>query len=135
MAEKEQKKRKGKNGGLINVGGVQPGAGRPKKLVGQMIEQLKAHGVERVTNYNIVEAFELLVNLTENELKAITLDADAPMIMRIVAKNMLGGKGFEIIEKMLDRAHGKPRLGVDHSAQGLPLAIKFELVPDKNYET
>ncbi len=29
------------------------------------------------------------------------------MLIRIIAKNMIGGKGFDIIEKMLDRGIGK----------------------------
>ena len=31
-----------------------------------------------------------------------------PMILRIVAKGILSSKGFEIIEKILDRTHGRP---------------------------
>lgn len=44
-----------------------------------------------------------MLQLEEKELKAIVEDKDRPMLIRILAKNMLGGKGFEIIEKMLDR--------------------------------
>jgi hypothetical protein len=36
-------------------------------------------------------------------LKALEVDKTKPMLIRILVKNMLSGKGFDIIEKMLDR--------------------------------
>ena len=64
-------------------------------------------GLEEVTPAQVKSVFAYLLNLKISELEEITKDKEQPAINRIVAKNMLGGKGFEIIEKMLDRAHGK----------------------------
>lgn len=88
--------------------GNKMGKGRPRKLVSSVLEEIKASGVEAVTASQIKEVYEHIINLTQDELTAITNDKAQPMLLRIVAKNVLGGKGFEIIEKMLDRAQGKP---------------------------
>lgn len=50
-----------------------------------------------------------MLQLPEDVLKKMMKDAKQPMIIRILAKNMLGGKGFDIIEKMLDRGIGKAK--------------------------
>jgi len=44
-------------------------------------------------------------------------DPKSPMSLRIVAKGMLNAKGWEVLEAMLDRAHGKPKQSVDHSGE------------------
>lgn len=50
-----------------------------------------------------------LVNLPQDMLEKLVKDKKQPMIVRIVIRNMLHStKGFEILEKMLDRGIGKP---------------------------
>ena len=48
-----------------------------------------------------------MINLDEGRIKSIISDNSYPMLMRIVAKEMLSKNGAEMIEKILDRAHGK----------------------------
>ncbi len=40
-------------------------------------------------------------------LKSIAADEEQPMMLRIMAKRMLSNKAFEVLEKILDRIHGK----------------------------
>ena len=98
--------RDGKNGGKLKSGNIK-NVGRPKKLLSNLNEQLKAEGYLPATNGNVMEAFNLLINLDEDRIKAIIGDVSYPMLMRIVAKEMLSKNGAEMIEKILDRAHGK----------------------------
>jgi hypothetical protein len=44
-----------------------------------------------------------MLQLEERELKEMVEDKDKPMLVRVIAKAMLSGKGFEIIERMIDR--------------------------------
>lgn len=81
--------------------------GRPRLLVSSVIKDLKSKGVESVSQSDVKETFLMLINLNIGELKDIQKDVEQPAIVRIVAKEMLGGKGFEVVEKMLDRAMGK----------------------------
>jgi hypothetical protein len=46
--------------------------------------------------------------MPQDDLKKLVEDKECPMLFRICASNILGKKGFEIVEKMLDRAIGKP---------------------------
>lgn len=81
--------------------------GRPPRLLRHVLEEWKAKGYEPITKGQIREAYEMLINLNEEELKEAALDKKSPMLVRIVAKGMLAGKGFEVAERMIDRAHGK----------------------------
>ena len=81
--------------------------GRPKNLFTQIINELKELGYERVTITNIIEAYEFCLGLDKEKIVEITNNEKSPMFLRIVGKGMLSKKGFDIIEKMIDRAHGK----------------------------
>jgi len=48
-----------------------------------------------------------MIQLSEPELKPLMTDMTKPILVRIIAKNLLDKKGFDIIERMIDRAHGK----------------------------
>ena len=81
--------------------------GQPRKVLSRINEELKKEGFEPASSGNVIEAYNLMINLPEERIKQIIADATYPMIMRIVGKEMLGKGGPEMIEKMLDRAHGK----------------------------
>ena len=81
--------------------------GQPKKVLSRVNEQLKQEGYTAASANNIVEAYSILINLDEERIKSIISDNSYPMLMRIVAKEMLSKNGAEMIEKILDRAHGK----------------------------
>ncbi len=81
--------------------------GRPKKLVTTILEGLKEEG-ELVTRSLVEQTYQVLMSLTQDQLTRITNDKNQPMINRIVSKEMLSKKGFDIIERMMDRANGKP---------------------------
>jgi hypothetical protein len=42
------------------------------------------------------------------------------MLVRIIIKNMLSWKGFDVIEKMLDRWIGKPKQEIDNNITAIP---------------
>ena len=81
--------------------------GRPKKFVSAVLDELKAEGYENIKRSQIVDVYETLLVLPENKLKDI-VSGEQPMIYRIIAKEMLSKRGFDVIEKMLDRTQGKP---------------------------
>lgn len=90
--------------------------GRPRLLVSSVIEQMKNKGVESVSQSDVKETFLMLINLELLEIKELVKDERQPAIVRIVGKEMLSGKGFNIIERMLDRALGKPDSKIDHTS-------------------
>lgn len=107
---------KTKLGGILNVmekGETLNPNGRPKKLVSTINDQLKAEGFKKVSPAQVVDAFETILNLPQDRITEIVNDKDAPMLLRIVAKSLLSVKGFEIVEKIIDRVHGKPAQKVE----------------------
>ncbi|MCP4763926.1 MAG: hypothetical protein GY870_19295 [archaeon] len=92
-------------------------SGANRKLVSTVTKELNEKGIEQVTSAQIVGLYQSFLNLTEPELKKIVNGKDEPMLNRIIAKSMLDKKGFEIIEKMLDRAHGKAQNKIEHSGE------------------
>jgi len=89
-----------------------PSPGRPPKVFSVIISEMKARGIERATPQAVVDVYEYLLSLPLREVIEIagkpTDEENAlPVIMRIAASELIGKRRAEILEKMLDRAHGK----------------------------
>lgn len=82
---------------------------RPKKGIALVNDQLLKAGFPPAKKADIEANYMQMLQLPEEVLKKMMTDAKQPMIIRILAKNMLGGKWFDIIEKMLDRGIGKAK--------------------------
>lgn len=91
--------------------------GRPRKLVSETIKRLEEDGVHAVSKKEIQEVYLRLINLTMPELTKEVNDSKQSALVRIVGKAILSKKGFDIIEKMLDRSIGKVQqdIGLDLS--------------------
>ncbi len=81
--------------------------GPPRKLLSHLNAELKAKGYERVTSSQVIEAMEYLLNLPEDEIKAIAEDKERPYFFRRVAAKMGTNQGYEMIQDTLDRVHGR----------------------------
>ena len=98
--------------------------GQPPKVMSGVLKELTAAGYERVTMAMVVEAYEILMGLPEAKIKEIITDSQQIMSLRIVGKAMLSTKGNEMLEKMMDRAHGKAKISAELSTKnGEPLSI------------
>lgn len=111
----------GRNGGTLTIaekGDVLNPKGRDRKLVNDIIYEMQQAGVKPVKPLDIIAAFESLLNSSIEELKDIKANENAPYFLRRVAGEMLTNKGYEIIERMIDRAHGKPKQQTDITSAG-----------------
>ena len=99
--------------------------GRPPKLLSTITAELKAKGYERATANQVADAFETLMNVPQDELAKMVKDEKAPMSLRIVGKAMLTAKGWEVLQAMLDRAHGKAKQAVDLTTGGERLTVNI----------
>ncbi len=125
-----------KHGGAINrfqKGESGNPAGPPPRLLSTITAELKAKGYERATANQVADAFETLMNVPQDELAKMVKDEKAPMSLRIVGKAMLTAKGWEVLQAMLDRAHGKAKQSMDMTTDGksLPAPIIQMLPPDE----
>ena len=101
------------------------GPGRPPKLLSTITAELKSKGYERATSNQVADAFETLMNVPQNELADMVKDDKAPMSLRIVGKAMLTAKGWEVLQAMLDRAHGKAKQSTDITTGGERITVTF----------
>ena len=110
----------GKNGGTINQfeKGDTNNGGRPPKLLSTIVAELRSQGYERATANQVADAFETLLNVPEDVLAEMVKDKTKPMSLRIVGKSMLTAKGWEVLQSMLDRAHGKAKQQMDLTSNG-----------------
>ena len=84
--------------------------GRPRKTISAVNVELEASGATEgnKTRYNLVlPSFDSSCQFPELEAKGVK-DSQQPALVRIVGKAIISGKGFDVIEKVLDRGIGKP---------------------------
>ena len=91
--------------------------------VQQIITELEKQGIKAATKPDIQDIYMRLINIEIPELEQIVKDQMQPVLVRIVGKNILSGKGFDIIEKMLDRSIGKAEQKTDITTGGVALNI------------
>ena len=115
--------------GKDNVNGFQKNPqninryGRPRKMIADVIAELEKQGIKAATKSDILDIYMRLINIEIPELEQIVKDPTQPVLVRIVGKNILSGKGFDIIEKMLDRSIGKKEKKTDITTGGVALNI------------
>ena len=100
-------------------------AGPPPRLLSTITAELKSKGYERATANQVADAFETLMNVPQDELAKMVKDEKAPMSLRIVGKAMLTAKGWEVLQAMLDRAHGKAKQSMDMTTGGERLTVNI----------
>jgi len=81
--------------------------GRPPKLIHHITEELKAKGYQPVTETQIVDAYQMLLQLPEIEVKAMKDDKTRPYFLRLVAGWMQSPRGMEMMDRIMDRSYGK----------------------------
>lgn len=77
--------------------------GQPRKGISLVNHELSEAWYKPASKQDIEVNYMSLLQLEEEKLKEFAIDKTKPMLIRILAKNMLDKKGFNIIEKMLDR--------------------------------
>jgi hypothetical protein len=102
---------------------------RPKKGIWLVNDELKAKWYNPATKQDIETNYMSLLQLSKEELVELWKDESKPMLIRIIAKNMLWWKGFDIIEKMLDRWIWKAKSNLpDIDWKDIKeLVVKFEI--------
>ena len=101
--------------------------GRPVSTVRKVIDDLEAAGYQPASRTDIMNMYTALVGLPLEDLTEIASDAKRPMIARIVAKALLAPKGFENVERIIDRIVGKPTQRSEVTgAEGGPLKVEDE---------
>lgn len=80
---------------------------RSRKQFSVILSEVENLWYKRPSNSEIAQLCWLLLSLSEAELKRIERDDEFPIIMKIIAARLLSNRGFETVEKILDRIYGK----------------------------
>lgn len=86
--------------------------GNPRKLISTTIKALDEVGIKAASKAEITDIYLRLINCTQKEVRELHNDPNQSMLIKIVASKVADKKGFDIIEKMLDRSVGKPQQDV-----------------------
>ncbi len=81
--------------------------GRPRKQFSVILSEVEELWYKRPSSSEIAQLCWLLLSLSEAELKRINRGNEFPMIMKIIASRLLSNRGFETVEKIIDRIYGK----------------------------
>jgi hypothetical protein len=104
--------------------------GRPRKTISAVNVELEASGATEATKQDITSCYLRLIQLSIPELEAKIKDSQQPALVRIVGKAILSGKGFDVIEKVLDRGIGKPAGSMELTGKNgeplMPTKVKIE---------
>ena len=92
--------------------------GQPRKWISAVNAELKAKGYDPASKQDVNENYKQMLQLDESSLMDLWKNKDKPMFVRIIAKALLSGKGFDIVEKMLDRSDGRPIQQNEHTGKG-----------------
>jgi len=101
--------------------------GRPRKLVSSTIKALESAGIKEVTKTEITGVYMRLINCQRDELRELINDRKQSILIITIAKAIAKGKGFEIIEKMLDRSVGKPKQDIGIQVDSAILPTNFTI--------
>ena len=103
--------------------------GRPKKLVTKILDELKVKG-EVVTSNTVTQVFKVFLSLTLKEVVEISKKKSYPIIYTLTAKAIIKD-GFEVIEKLLDRANGRP---TQMNKQSIDMKVSKDSMTDEEIE-
>lgn len=105
--------------------------GRPRKpkSLTDFISEMEDCGFETPTKDTIVRSYLFMVVLPEDKLKELLNDKTRPMFIRIVARGILDKKGFDIIERIVDRIYGCKKFDITSGGAPLyPEPIRVEII-------
>lgn len=93
--------------GMAKKGDVLNPKGRPRKTIRTMIKDFEQAGLIVPSNDEIGKMYLYIATLNEEELKKLLNDKEQPMMTRIIAKGVLGKKGLDVIDRIVNRAYGQ----------------------------
>lgn len=108
--------------------------GKNRRTVSAVNIELEGLGYTKANSSDITDCYLRLINVDIPELTSMINDNTQPALVRIVGKSIVSGKGFEVIEQMLNRAIGKAVNNVDVKTDGKELT-GFTFNETKTYDS
>jgi len=104
-------------------------SGANRKTISSVNNDLEKEGYKEASKQDITSCYLRLIQIPITELKNMAQDdSPLPSMIRIVAKSILSGKGFDVIEKILDRGIGKAVNITDITSGGERIATPTTII-------
>ena len=98
--------------------------GRPRKSFAVINEELKAKGVEELTRGALIEAYSLIFNSSESDLKVLAKDSNTPYALRLIIGELNSARTrSKALQDYRDYMFGKAQDKVDHTTNGKDINI------------
>jgi hypothetical protein len=98
--------------------------GANRKTIAVVNIELESQGYTAANQKDIIDCYMRLVNIDIPHLSEMINDPKQPAMIRIVGKSIVSGKGFDVIETMLNRGIGKAVNNVDVKSDGKEIATQ-----------
>jgi|SRR5574344_146727 hypothetical protein len=106
--------------------------GANRKTISSVNKDLENIGIKEASRADIVSCYMRLIQLSIPELTRMVGDEKQPALIRIVGKAILSGKGFDVIEKVLDRGIGKSDQKIELTGEVDSIAPVFLFTKSEN---
>lgn len=98
--------------------------GRPPKSFSSINKQLKEEGVNPLKKAELIEAYEIVFNTSEERLKKIAADKETPYALRIIILELNNSKTrARALQDYRDYCYGRAQERVDHTTKGKEINI------------
>jgi len=87
--------------------------GANRKTIAKVNIELQDKGYPEATKNDIISCYLRLIQVEIPQLTKLIESKEQPALIRIVGKAILSGKGFDVIERVLDRGIGKATNSLD----------------------
>ena len=101
--------------------------GRPRKLFRQINTNLKDKGVEEISKQDLIQAYALIFNATQEDLHELIEDPETPYVYKLIIDG-LKNKRFreQALKDMRDYAFGKSASNIEVTFKEQPLFPNVE---------
>ena len=104
--------------------------GRPPKLISHINKELEAEGFTAAKVDEITTAYLTLINLPISRITEIAniKNDEYPILYKLVAKEIIGKRGADMLEKLLDRGIGRAtqQINMDVKTTSKPQFINLD---------
>ena len=115
--------------------GNTPAKGAGRNPISDAVRKMRAEGM-RVPSYSdVLEVFLFLISLPLEEVRKIIEDETKPLLMRVIARELVGSKtGMEAAKYILERVYGKPTQVTENYNENSDIDERPKVVIVKNSE-
>lgn len=102
--------------------------GRPRKSFSTINKELEEKGIKKLSKTDLLDAYALIFNSTENDLKNIAKDNDTPYALKIIILELNDKRNrSKAMQDYRDYIFGKAQDNIDHTTQGKAIGSSIDL--------